>query len=169
MKWSPRIWCASCISFGIIVTCLAWIAHKFVSSNRPTKNASAASCSAIIAEDWNLKFTLKSWATSLISLWNGNFWINNSMDLWYLWISMSALVPGWYLCGFFNAPVDCLDLMMSFCVLMEATDAFLPSVVYRFPSLHFFGVGSFIVKCFPSLLAPTSKSPLFVLATWLCD
>jgi len=34
---SPRILLASCMSLGIMVTRLAWIAHKFVSSNRPTR------------------------------------------------------------------------------------------------------------------------------------
>lgn len=35
---------ASCMSFGMIVTRFAWIAHRFVSSNRPTRYASDASC-----------------------------------------------------------------------------------------------------------------------------
>lgn len=34
---SPRMRRASWISFGMIVTRLAWIAHRLVSSNRPTK------------------------------------------------------------------------------------------------------------------------------------
>ena len=34
---SPRILLASCISFGMIVTRLAWMAHKLESSKRPTK------------------------------------------------------------------------------------------------------------------------------------
>jgi hypothetical protein len=36
-----------------MVTRLAWIAAKLVSSNNDTRYASAASCSAITAEDWN--------------------------------------------------------------------------------------------------------------------
>ena len=40
---SPRIRLASWRSFGVMVTLLACIAHKFVSSNSPTKYASAAS------------------------------------------------------------------------------------------------------------------------------
>jgi len=48
---SPRIRRANCISFGIIVTRFACIAHKFVSSNNETKYASAASCSAPMAVD----------------------------------------------------------------------------------------------------------------------
>ena len=37
-----------CITLGIIVTPFAWIAHKLVSSNNPTKQASVASCKAAI-------------------------------------------------------------------------------------------------------------------------
>lgn len=40
---APRMRRASCMSFCIIVTRFAWMAHRFVSSNRCTKNASAAS------------------------------------------------------------------------------------------------------------------------------
>ena len=36
----------------MIVTCLAWIAKRFTSSNNPTIKFSAASCSAAIAVDW---------------------------------------------------------------------------------------------------------------------
>ena len=50
---SPRNLRASARSFGWIVTRLAWIAAKFVSSNSETRYASAASCRAITAEDWN--------------------------------------------------------------------------------------------------------------------
>ena len=46
---SPRILLASWMSFGMIVTCLACMAQRLVSSNSPTKYASAASCRAIIA------------------------------------------------------------------------------------------------------------------------
>ena len=40
----PRMRLANWISFGVIVTRRAWMAHKFVSSNRPTAKHSAASC-----------------------------------------------------------------------------------------------------------------------------
>jgi hypothetical protein len=40
------------MSFGMIVTRLAWIAHRLVSSNRPTRYASQASWSASTASDW---------------------------------------------------------------------------------------------------------------------
>lgn len=42
---SPRIRLASWMSFGMIVTRLAWIAHRLVSSNNPTRYASLASYS----------------------------------------------------------------------------------------------------------------------------
>ena len=46
---SPRIRLASWMSFGMMVTLLAWMAQRLESSNSPTKYASAASCSALIA------------------------------------------------------------------------------------------------------------------------
>ena len=93
-----------------MVTLLAWIAHKLVSSNKPTKYASDASCNAKTAEDWNRKSVLKSWAISLTNLWNGNFLMSNSVDFWYLRISLNATVPGRYLCGFLTPPVAGADL-----------------------------------------------------------
>ena len=48
---SPRMRRASCMSRGMMVTRLAWIAHRLVSSNRPTRYASAASWRARTAED----------------------------------------------------------------------------------------------------------------------
>lgn len=44
---SPRSRRASCMSFTKMVTRLAWMAHIWASSNRPTRYASAASCSAV--------------------------------------------------------------------------------------------------------------------------
>lgn len=58
------------ISLHISVTLLAWIAHKLVSSNRPTNYASLTSYSAASALIWNLKFVLMSCVIYLISLWN---------------------------------------------------------------------------------------------------
>ena len=46
---SPRIRLASWISFGIMVTRLAWMAQRLVSSNSPTRYASEASCRASTA------------------------------------------------------------------------------------------------------------------------
>ena len=47
------------MSLGIIVIRFAWIAHKLVSSNRPTRYASTAFCKALIAEPRNLISTMK--------------------------------------------------------------------------------------------------------------
>ena len=46
---SPRILCANLISFGIMVTRLACMVHKLVSSNNKMRYASATSCNAVIA------------------------------------------------------------------------------------------------------------------------
>ena len=91
---SPRMRRASCTSFGMIVTRLAWIAHKLVSSKRPTRYASDASWSARTAEDWNRKSVLKSCAISRTRRWNGSLRIKSSVDFWYLRISRKATVPG---------------------------------------------------------------------------
>ena len=105
---------ANWTSFGMIVTLLAWIAHKLVSSNKPTKYASDASCNAKTAEDWNRKSVLKSCAISLTKRWNGNFRMSNSVDFWYFRISLNATVPGRYLCGFLTPPVAGADLRAAF-------------------------------------------------------
>ena len=107
---SPRMRRASWTSFGMMVTRLAWMAHKFVSSNKPTKYASDASWSAKTAEDWNRKSVLKSCAISRTRRWNGSLRIKSSVDFWYLRISRSATVPGRYLCGFLTPPVAGADL-----------------------------------------------------------
>ena len=59
------------------------MAHKLVSSNKPVKYASDASCNAKTACDWNRKSVLKSWAISLTKRWNGNLRIKSSVDFWY--------------------------------------------------------------------------------------
>merc|ERR1719234_4253 len=107
---SPRILLASWISLGMMVTLLAWMAQRLVSSNRPTKYASLASCRAITAELWNLRSVLKSCAISLTRRWNGSLRINSSVDFWYLLISLRATVPGLYLWGFLTPPVAGADL-----------------------------------------------------------
>eukprot|EP01025_Chloroclados_australasicus_P045180 TRINITY_DN492_c1_g1_i2.p5 TRINITY_DN492_c1_g1~~TRINITY_DN492_c1_g1_i2.p5 ORF type:complete len:144 (+),score=5.76 TRINITY_DN492_c1_g1_i2:302-733(+) len=93
-----------------MVTLFACIAHKFVSSNNPTKQASAASQSANTALDWKRKSVLQSWAISLTNLQNGSFLISNSVDFQYFLISRRATVPGLYLCGFLTPPVVGADL-----------------------------------------------------------
>ena len=49
---SPRMRRASCMSCGKMVTRLAWMAHRLVSSKRPTRYASAASCRSRIRDAW---------------------------------------------------------------------------------------------------------------------
>jgi len=78
---------ASWMSFCIIVTLFAWIAHKFVSSNRCTRNASAASCSAIIAVLCH-RSSCATWpgskycAISLTNRAKGSFSSRRSVDCW---------------------------------------------------------------------------------------
>ena len=78
------------------------MAHRLVSSNSPTRYASAASCSASTAELWNLRSVLYSWAISLTSLWKGSFLTNSSVLFWYFLISRRATVPGLKRWGFFT-------------------------------------------------------------------
>ena len=94
---SPWILLMSWISFGIIVTHLAWMAHKFVSSKSPTRYTSHASCSPIIAEAWILISEFVCHRILYTSLWKGHFLISSSVLFWYLCISLNATVPGWYL------------------------------------------------------------------------
>ena len=90
------------MSFGMIVTLFAWMAHRLESSRRPTRYASEASWSAIMAPLWKrTSFFPRSWAISLTNRWNGSFLMSNSVDFWYLLISCKATVPGQYLWGFF--------------------------------------------------------------------
>merc|ERR1719281_2301920 len=99
------------MSFGMMVTRLAWMAHRFVSSKSPTRYASDASWRAITAEDWKRRSVLKSWAISLTRRWNGSLRMRSSVDFWYLLISLRATVPGLYLCGFFTPPVAGADFL----------------------------------------------------------
>merc|ERR1712083_335659 len=56
----------------MMVTRLAWMAQRLVSSKRPTMYASAASWSASTAEDWKRRSFLNSEAISRTSLWKGS-------------------------------------------------------------------------------------------------
>ncbi|KAK6933745.1 hypothetical protein RJ641_036639 [Dillenia turbinata] len=56
---SPQVLCANCMSFGMIVTLLAWIT-RLVPSNNPTNQALAASYKVTIAELWKWRSVLKS-------------------------------------------------------------------------------------------------------------
>ena len=79
---SPQIRLASSISFGMMVTHLAWMAHRLASSNSLTRYASAASWRHSIAADWNRRSVLKSWAISLTSLWKGSFRMTSAVLPW---------------------------------------------------------------------------------------
>ena len=79
---SPRIRLASSISFGMMVTLLAWMAHRLASSNSLTRYASATSWRHSIAADWNRRSVLKSWAISLTSLWKGSFRMSSAVLPW---------------------------------------------------------------------------------------
>ncbi|CAL9058230.1 unnamed protein product [Musa banksii] len=105
---------ASWISLGMIVTRLAWMAQRLVSSKRPTRYASAASCSAATAELWKRRSVLKSWAISRTRRWNGSFRMSSSVLFWYFRISRRATVPGRKRCGFFTPPVAGADFRAAF-------------------------------------------------------
>ena len=103
---SPLIRLANWMSLGMMVTRFAWIAHKLVSSKIPTRYASEASWIAWIADDWNRRSALNSWAISRTNLWNGSFLTRSSVDFWYFRISLSDTVPGRNLWGFLIPPAE---------------------------------------------------------------
>ena len=77
-----------------MVTCFAWIAHKFISSNKQIRYASVTSCRPILCclefgwQSWSL------WRISCTTLRKGNLGIKSSVDFWNLLISCKAWVPG---------------------------------------------------------------------------
>ena len=77
---SPRILLASWMSLGKMVTHLAWMAQRLVSSNNPTRYVLAASWSASSAEDWNCISCATSIAISRTNLWNGSFLMRNPVN-----------------------------------------------------------------------------------------
>ena len=91
----PRMRRASCMSFGMIVTRLAWMAHRLQSSKSPTITSSAASCSAHSASAVHRKGSrVRSFPISRTSRANGSFRIRSSVLRWYLRISLRAASPG---------------------------------------------------------------------------
>ncbi|PNT76630.1 hypothetical protein BRADI_1g50821v3 [Brachypodium distachyon] len=88
--------------------------YRLVSSKSPTRYASAASCRADTAEDWNRRSVLKSCAISLTSRWKGSLRMSSSVLFWYLRISRSATVPGRKRWGFFTPPVAGADFRAAF-------------------------------------------------------
>uniref|UniRef100_A0A8R7QW86 Uncharacterized protein n=1 Tax=Triticum urartu TaxID=4572 RepID=A0A8R7QW86_TRIUA len=85
------------------------MAQRLVSSNRPTRYASVASCSADTAELWKRRSVLKSSAISRTRRWKGSLRMSSSVLFWYLRISRSATVPGRKRWGFFTPPVAGAD------------------------------------------------------------
>ena len=110
---SPRIRLASSMSFGMMVTRLAWMAHRLASSNSLTRYASAASWRHSIAADWNRRSVLKSWAISLTSLWKGSFRMSSAVVFWKWQMSCRAAVPALYLWGF-----TCLPCILASCIFL---------------------------------------------------
>ena len=110
---SPRIRLASRMSFGMMVTRLAWMAHRLASSNSQTRYASAASWRHSIAADWNRRSVLKSWAISLTNLWKGNFRMSSAVVFWKWRMSCRAAVPALYLWGF-----TCLPCILASCIFL---------------------------------------------------
>ena len=93
------------MSLGIIVTHFASMAQRLVSSMRPTKYASAASCRHIMALPWKCKsYVPTSRAISWTSCEKGSFLIRSSVLFWKCWISQRATVPGQYFLVFFTFP-----------------------------------------------------------------
>ena len=93
------------MSFGKIVTLLACMVLRLVSSMRPTKYASAASCRHIMALPWKCKSYLPtSRAISQTSHEKGSFLIRSSVLFWNCRISQRATVPGQYFLVFLTLP-----------------------------------------------------------------
>ena len=110
---SPQIRLASRMSFGMMVTRLAWMAHRLASSNSLTRYASAASWRYSIAADWNRRSVLKSWAISLTNLWKGSFRMSSAEVFWKWQMSCRATVPALYLWGF-----TCLPCILASCIFL---------------------------------------------------
>ena len=93
------------MSLDIIVTPLACMVQRLMSSMRPTKNASAASCKHIMALPWkHISVLPTAWAISQTSHEKGSFQIRSSVLFWNCRISSRATVPGQYFLVFFTFP-----------------------------------------------------------------
>ena len=121
---SPWILLASWMSFGMMVTHLAWMAQRLVSLNSLTRYASAASWSTSSTEDLNRISCVTSIVISLTNLWNGSFRIRNPMNFWsdLLQGYHSGLVLSVYhLSSFHLSLVTLLDLL--FCPVQNFDSA----------------------------------------------
>ena len=117
---SPQIRLASRMPFGIMVTRLAWMAHRLASSNSLTRYASATSWRHKIAADWNRRSVLKSWAISLTNLWKGSFGMSSAEVFWKWRMSCRATVPALYLWGFTCLPCILASCIFLFCSSVES-------------------------------------------------
>ena len=112
---SPWILLTNCTSFGIIVTHLVCMAHKFVSLNNKTRYASAASCNAVTTMGDTLNSIPPCRMSCTISLTkqsNGALLISSSVVLWYLLMSHNATVPSLYLLGFLASVLGSLPPLL---------------------------------------------------------
>ena len=128
---SPQIRLASRMSFGMMVTRLAWMAHRLASSNSLTRYASAASWRHNIAADWNRRSVLKSWAISLTNLWKGSFRMSSAEVFWKWRMSCRATVPALYLWGFTCLPCILASCIFLFCSSVQSNTRW-PSKVLSF-------------------------------------
>ena len=111
------------MSFGMIVTCFAWIAQMFACSRSPNKNASPASCKASTAELCSFNPSLHFCTISLASLWKGTLLIRRSVPFWYFWISFRACIPHCIFLSFstFSSPMifNCLSFLSFICLALS--------------------------------------------------
>ena len=119
------------MSFGMMVTRLAWMAHRLALSNSLTRYASTASWRHSIAADWNCRSVLKSWAISLTNLWKGNFRMSSAEVFWKWRMSCRATVPALYLWGFTCLPCILASCIFLFCSSVQSNTRW-PSKVLSF-------------------------------------
>ena len=122
-KVFPWILLASCISFGKLVTCLACITHRLVSSNRQIKYDSATSCMARTALACMQCQACSLCSISLTNRKNDIFRMRSLVVFWNLLISLRALVLGLYL----------LDHVLLVLVLPVGFERFLMHIFNFFP------------------------------------
>lgn len=92
---------ARCISLGMMVTRLVWVAHKLESSKSPPMYVSFT-CFLQCHERGRLETAvgLKLFVISRITRWKGIFPMRSSEVFWQRRISRRATVPGRYRSGF---------------------------------------------------------------------
>ena len=139
---SPRIRLASKMSFSMMVTRLAWMAHKLASSNSLTRYASATSWRHRIATDWNRRCVLKSWAISLTNLWKGSFRMSSAEVFWKWQMSCRATVPALYRWGLTCLPCILPSWIFLFCSSVQSNTR-CPSMVLSFVR-EMYSTGSFL-------------------------